>query len=89
MDNIDYIFNFTPLQEGILFHKFYDETSTSYFLQKVFSLNGKINMDAFNKGLQCLTKKHDILRAIYVFPKKSDRPLQVILHEKKDRKSVV
>ncbi|MFT8350167.1 amino acid adenylation domain-containing protein [Clostridium saccharoperbutylacetonicum] len=82
MDNIDYIFNFTPLQEGILFHKFYDETSTSYFLQKVFSLNGKINMDAFNKGLQCLTKKHDILRAIYIFPKKSERPLQVILREK-------
>ena len=79
---VEKIYNLTPMQEGMLIHKYSDAKSTGYVVQTSLKIDGNMDMDAVRTSLWYLSQKHEMLRAAFIFPKSSVKPLQVILHER-------
>ncbi|MBF0318985.1 MAG: amino acid adenylation domain-containing protein [Nitrospirae bacterium] len=75
------IYNLSPMQEGMLFHKMYDKGSSSYFEQVSFTVKGALDVSAFQRSWQSVFDRHDILRAIFVHSDTAE-PLQVIPTER-------
>ncbi|MBR5773426.1 MAG: amino acid adenylation domain-containing protein, partial [Clostridia bacterium] len=83
MSKIEKIYKLTPMQEGMYFHKMVDESATSYVLQTVIEIDGKIDSDAVKKSLDYLCGKYEVLRTAFVFPKTSATPLQAVLDDRR------
>jgi amino acid adenylation domain-containing protein len=80
--NVQNIYELSPMQEGMLFHAVMDEQSTAYVEQTVMTLRGTLDPDLFEKALQELVGRYDILRTVFVY-KTTKRPRQVVLNEQK------
>ncbi|MCP5048414.1 MAG: AMP-binding protein, partial [bacterium] len=72
------LYTLSPMQEGMLFHKLYDDSSASYFEQISYRLQGDLDIALVEKSLNELFKRHSILRTAFVH-EGFDRPLQVVL----------
>ncbi|MCU0289445.1 MAG: condensation domain-containing protein [Acidobacteria bacterium] len=75
------IYTLTPLQEGILFHSLYDDSSYSYFVQVSYRLQGDLDIYLVEKSLNELFKRHDILRTAF-FYKNLEQHVQVVLKDR-------
>ncbi|WP_415954554.1 condensation domain-containing protein, partial [Streptomyces sp. KLOTTS4A1] len=72
------IWPLTPLQEGLLFHVFYDEGKADpYVMQAPLALNGALDKEALRAAFQQLLNRHVALRAAFV-GRRSGKPVQVI-----------
>ena len=80
--NLKDIYPLSPMQEGMLFHRLYESESVAYFEQFSFSMRGDLNITLFEDGWNELFRRYDILRTIFMH-KGTDRPLQVVLKERK------
>lgn len=76
-DNIQDIYELTPIQQGILFHCIYAPESGFYFVQKIFTLRGKLNFAAFDRAWQEVVARHTSLRTGFYW-EDINKPLQVI-----------
>ena len=76
-DNIQDIYELTPIQQGILFHSIYAPESGFYFVQKIFTLCGKLNFVAFNRAWQEVVARHTSLRTGFYW-EDINKPLQVV-----------
>ncbi|MEE1056511.1 MAG: amino acid adenylation domain-containing protein, partial [Acutalibacteraceae bacterium] len=74
------IYNLTPLQEGMLFDTLMNQDSTSYHLQMVYIIRNNLNVELVEKAWQLITKKHEVLRTVFV--NAAGIPRQVVLHER-------
>lgn len=74
---IEDIYNLSPMQEGMLFHKMYDKGSSAYFEQVMFTVKGALDIDAFMQSWQVIFDRYDCLRAMFVYSDTAE-PLQVI-----------
>lgn len=76
-ENIKYICNLSPTQQGILFHTLLEEDST-YLEQMAVQLKGNVKTDLLEKSFQQIVDRHDGLRTIFLsdFGKE---PLQIVL----------
>lgn len=81
-DNIKAIYPLSALQEGMLFHKLYDQDDTSYHIQNAFWVDGEIDESFVKKALYLLGEKHEVLKTAFVIPQSTGRPWQVILKDK-------
>ncbi|MEA5622684.1 non-ribosomal peptide synthetase [Nostoc sp. UHCC 0251] len=72
------IYCLSPLQQGLLFHSLYDPTSRMYFQQKIFTLQGKLNITAFQQAWQQVVNRHPSLRTIFIWEELAE-PIQVVL----------
>ncbi|WP_264936337.1 condensation domain-containing protein, partial [Paenibacillus sp. LS1] len=63
---LERIYPLTSLQEGMLYHKVSEPSSTSYVVQVVYQMEGIINIETLKESLQLLTIKHDVLRTSIV-----------------------
>ena len=79
---IDHIYHLTPMQKGMLYHKLIDEAATSYVIQTVFAVKGKMNAGLIRESLQCLSNKHEMLKAFIMTSEENELYLQVIPHER-------
>ena len=79
---IEKIYSLSPMQEGMLFHSLVDEASNAYFEQLVFTIRGKIDYSLFEKGLNILTERYDILRTIFQYENVT-QPFQIVLKKRK------
>ncbi|GIN71759.1 hypothetical protein J14TS2_22340 [Bacillus sp. J14TS2] len=79
---IEKIYPLTPMQEGMLFHKMFDEKSTSYVVQEVMSIKKQLDEQQVKKSLELLSIRHRILRTAVVY-KKVKKPQQIILSNRK------
>ncbi len=82
-NDIKDIYSLSPLQEGMLFHYLMDENSKSnaYFVQMSFTLQTGIDRILFEKAINKIIEKYDILRTVFIF-KKVKTPQQVVLKKR-------
>lgn len=76
-ENIQDIYELSPIQQGILFHCIYAPESGFYFVQKIFTLCGNLNLVAFNRAWQQLVARHTSLRTGFYW-EEINKPLQVV-----------
>lgn len=69
------------MQAGMLYHYLSDKRSDAYFEQRVFTLEGEINRQWFEKSLVLLIQRYDVLRTIFRFEKVTE-PVQIVLKER-------
>jgi len=73
---IEKIYPLTPLQEGLLFHEFEQQSASAYIVQSLYGL-GDIKVAEFKQALNLLVQKHSALRTTIVY-KEVSVPRQVI-----------
>ena len=66
----------SPLQEGMLFHSMYDQSSKAYRVQIVTDIANEVDQNAFQFAWESILKKHSILRTGF-FPDQLPIPVQV------------
>ncbi len=76
-ENIEDIYELTPLEKGVLFHCLYAENESKlYFFQSVRTLRN-LDTDIFEKAWQFILDRHTILRTGFYW-EEIDNPLQVV-----------
>lgn len=81
-ENIEDIYELTPLQKGILFHSLYAAELALYFVHVSFTLHGNLNVGAFEQAWQKVVDRHTILRTGFYW-EDIDNPLQVVYKQAK------
>ncbi|ALF53778.1 PscJ [Nostoc piscinale CENA21] len=76
-NNIEDIYELSPMQQGMLFHKLAAPNSVVYFEQNYFTLKTPINIPAFQKAWQRVVDRHPILRTAFYW-ENLDKPYQVV-----------
>ncbi|MBD0254686.1 MAG: non-ribosomal peptide synthetase, partial [Cytophagales bacterium] len=80
--NIKDIYGLSPLQEGLLFHALTNPGSTAYVGQVSYRLEGNLRVPLLEQSFNVLFSRHDMLRTVFSH-NKAERPLQVVLRERK------
>ena len=81
-ENIEDIYQLSPIQEGMLFHSIYDDTSSPYIEQFSCKLIGNIDLQLFEESFNRVVARYEILRTAFVY-EETKIPLQVVLKERK------
>ncbi len=79
---IEDIYPLSPMQEGMLFHALLDKNSHAYFEQTVLEIEGELDIDVFEKSLNNIIQKHEVLRTAFVY-EGIGKPVQVVLSKRK------
>jgi len=78
-EEIDDIYELSPLQQGMLFHSLAAAGSGVYVLQFVCTLAGSLDLPAFRRAWERMTASHAVLRTSFHW-RELDKPLQVVQH---------
>jgi len=85
MDNLSFdradikdIYGLSPMQHGMLYHLLLDNESRAYFEQMTFSVRGSLDMQLFEKSLNWLIERHDVLRTVFIY-QNAGQPMQAVL----------
>jgi hypothetical protein len=81
-ENIEDIYELTPLQKGILFHCLHAPELGLYFIQLSYTLHGNLNTTAFERAWQKVVDRHTALRTGFYW-EEIDKPLQVVYKQVK------
>lgn len=76
-DNIQDIYELSPIQKGILFHSLYAPELALYFIQFSYTLHGDLDLAAFDLAWQQVVARHTALRTSFYW-ENLDNPLQVV-----------
>jgi hypothetical protein len=76
-ENIEDIYELSPVQQGILFHSLYAPELKLYFIQVSFTVHGHFNLAAFDRAWQQVAQRHTVLRTSFYW-EEIDKPLQVV-----------
>jgi amino acid adenylation domain-containing protein len=77
LENLEDIYELSPLQQGLLFHTLYAPASGIYFEQFSWKLKGKLDAIAFRKAWQQVIDRHPILRTAFYW-QELEKPYQVV-----------
>ncbi|MEH2266222.1 non-ribosomal peptide synthetase [Nostoc sp.] len=77
MNNIDDLYELSPMQQGMLFHTLYAPESEIYFEQLLCILQGKLNFPAFEQAWQQVVARHPVLRSSFYW-EEIEKPLQMV-----------
>ncbi len=75
--DIEAVYPLSPMQQGMLFHSLYAPETGVYFEQLTCTLNGVLNIEAFERACQKVVDRNPILRTSFVW-KKLDKMLQAV-----------
>ncbi|MFN6501582.1 MAG: condensation domain-containing protein [Nostoc sp. DedQUE01] len=81
-ENVEDIYELTPVQKGMLFHCLYAKESALYFFHHTLTLHGHPNIEAFEQAWQQVVDRHTILRTGFYW-EDIDNPLQVVYKQVK------
>jgi amino acid adenylation domain-containing protein len=79
---IEDMYPLTPMQEGMLFHVLYENSSSLFINQISYRLHDEIDLSVVEKSVNELIKRHDILRTVFVYGgyiEGVEKPLQLVL----------
>jgi amino acid adenylation domain-containing protein/non-ribosomal peptide synthase protein (TIGR01720 family) len=74
---IEAIYPLSPLQQGILFHSLYDNSSSMYVSHLSCALSGDLDVVAFKQAWQRVVDRHAVLRTGFVWEGQT-KPLQIV-----------
>ena len=77
LENIEDIYELSPLQQGLLFQALYGLDREAYVIQLSFAMRGDFNADAFKRAWHHLLGLHTALRTSFYW-EEVDKPLQVV-----------
>ncbi len=77
IENIEDIYELTPVQKGILFHSLYAPELGLYLFQTRLALQGVLNVEAFEQAWQQVVERHTILRTSFHW-QDLKQPLEVV-----------
>ncbi|HEY0739781.1 MAG TPA: amino acid adenylation domain-containing protein [Herpetosiphonaceae bacterium] len=77
LDQIEDIYELSPLQQGFLFHTLYTPDTRAYFEQFVWTLRGELSSAAFERAWQQVVAHHPILRSSFHW-QDLDNPVQAV-----------
>ena len=77
---IEEIYPLSPMQQGILFHTLYAPKSGMYCVQLNYSIQGSLNVEAFEQAWRRVVERHAILRTAFVWEGLTT-PLQVVYRQ--------
>ncbi|PSB01239.1 condensation domain-containing protein, partial [Merismopedia glauca] len=79
-ENLQDIYELSPLQQGLLFHTIYAPQSGVYFEQFSWTLEGKLDVSAFKQAWERVIDRHAILRTAFYW-QELEKPYQVVYSE--------
>ncbi|GIV97575.1 MAG: hypothetical protein KatS3mg057_2232 [Herpetosiphonaceae bacterium] len=78
MENqIEDIYELSPLQQGILFHTLFDPGTGVYTIQNTFPMEGELDLPLFERAWNKVIERHPILRTSFHW-EGLDKPVQVV-----------
>ncbi|MEP6743439.1 MAG: amino acid adenylation domain-containing protein [bacterium] len=77
MDNLEDLYELSPMQQGMLFHSIYSPESGVYFEQSLFTIKGDLKVSAFQDAWQKVVDRHSILRTSFLWEDLAS-PVQVV-----------
>ncbi|BAY50145.1 amino acid adenylation domain protein (plasmid) [Scytonema sp. HK-05] len=81
-NNIEDIYQLSPMQQGMLFHTLYAPDSGVYYQQFTCTFKGKLDIEAFSAAWQQVVARHAVLRTAFIWERK-DQPVQVVYRQVK------
>ncbi|TPG89204.1 amino acid adenylation domain-containing protein [Brevibacillus laterosporus] len=78
---IENVYTLTPMQKGMLFHSLVNPQLGAYFEQTTFTLQGTFDAIAFEKSLNVLVQRNEVLRTNFYSGWK-EQPVQVVYRKK-------
>src|SRR2546421_10250465 len=76
-DNLEDIYELSPMQRGMLFHTLYAPHSGVYIEQAILSIQGSLDFGAFHEAWQRVVARHATLRTAFLW-EELDEPIQVV-----------
>ncbi|MEP0858565.1 amino acid adenylation domain-containing protein [Trichocoleus sp. DQ-U1] len=80
VENLEDIYELSPMQQGLLFHTLYAPKSAMYFEQYSWTVQGDFNALAFKQAWQSVIDRHPILRTAF-FWQDLEKPYQVVYRQ--------
>ncbi len=77
LKNVEDVYPLSPLQQGMLFHTLFSPDAGMYFTQVVLTLEGQMDVEAFQGAWQRVVERHSILRTAFLW-EELDEPLQLV-----------
>jgi amino acid adenylation domain-containing protein len=77
MNNIEDLYELSPMQQGMLFHSIYSPKSEMYFEQLFCTLKGDLNLPIFQQAWQEVVSRHPVLRTSFHW-EEIEKPLQMV-----------
>lgn len=77
MDEVEDIYELTPLQKGMLYHNVSDDDYAEYVVQHIFRLDKSIEEGTIKAALHLITLKHEVLKTA-IFYSMTESPWQII-----------
>ncbi len=78
--NIEDIYPLSPVQQGMLFHTLYDSKSGVYFDQLSCTLEGNLQLQAFQEAWEQVLAEYQVLRTAFIWQGQS-QPLQTVYRQ--------
>jgi amino acid adenylation domain-containing protein len=75
---IQNIYPLSPMQEGMLFHAVAEPSSTAYFEQHTFTIEGTLDVAVFEKSFNKLIQRYEVLRTVFRYTG-VEQPVQIVL----------
>src|SRR6185369_2870011 len=79
-NDVELIYELSPIQQAMLFHGLYAPGSGVYVLQQSLRLTGRLNLSAFERAWQHVVDRHSILRTAF-FWEDLEKPVQVVYRQ--------
>ena len=76
-DPIEDVYPLSPVQEGMLFHSLTSEAPDLYLVQQRIRIEGKLELEPFQRAWSRILERHAALRTIFV-TRVRGRPVQVV-----------
>jgi hypothetical protein len=81
-NNVEDLFELSPVQRGILYYSISRQQSMSYRAQLMLKLNGEISVELMREAVKMVTARHGMLRTVFRWEGLS-HPVQIVLKEQK------
>jgi amino acid adenylation domain-containing protein/non-ribosomal peptide synthase protein (TIGR01720 family) len=77
VENIEDLYELSPLQQGMLFHTLYAPEAGLYFVHVSCALHGDLDIPAFEQACRLVVDRHPVLRTSFHW-EDLDKPLQAV-----------
>src|SRR2546427_10998668 len=80
LENLEDLYQLSPMQQGMLFHCLYSPDSGVYFEQSLFTIKGDLDVQAFEDAWERVMDRHSILRTAFLW-EDLEKPVQAVYRQ--------